>query len=176
MKPPNLRREEQAPAASVPRKDSEDTQTSALMALAVEHHRVSSMVRHTQFYNVWKPWKAVVWEKNERATCHYRRILGTSVFHAWLEFYVESCEERDSAGVHELLADSFEEAASSSHYDPIISAFRVVRATQQTLGPRVFTRWKDFVVLSRSEKEQEKRRDMMWRKVNSWLEQYKTQT
>ena len=152
-----------------------DEVSEALYSLAVQHHRFSAIVSVRQFYNVWKPWKAAAFEKRDRAVKHHRRVVGAKVFHTWLEFYVESCEGRESPDVHVLLADSFEEAASTSHYDPIIAAFRLVLVTQQTIGATVMSRWKEFMTVSRSEKEQEHRRDMMWRKVNSWLEQYKTQ-
>ena len=98
------------------------------------------------------------------------------MFHNWLEFYVASCE----AKVEELpedpvpLSPSSDSFESTAQYDDILTAFRMVIDTQQTLGPRILAKWREFVGVSRSEKEQEHRRNLMWKKVNSWLDQYKS--
>jgi len=34
--------------------------------------------------------------------------------------------------------------------------------------------WKEFVARSAVEKQQEEKRNQLWEKVNSWLEQYKS--
>lgn len=89
------------------------------------------------------------------------------MFQTWLEFYVASCEAAEEAH------SPVENTDISQDYLDVVAAFRLVKSRQQTTGPRVFAAWKDFVVSTKSEQEQEVRRNLMWKKVNSWLGQYK---
>lgn len=106
--------------------------------------------------------------KSERARRHWRKHTGEVVFQAWFQFYVDAYE-----------STAVEEASSpvedtSTDYTDIISMFRMVMCRQQILGAQVLSAWREFVSFSKSDKEQEMRRNMMWKKVNSWLDQYKS--
>ena len=158
------------PSTPIPKPEPPETPVSEeLMRVAAEHHRLSSIVMPTQFFTLWKPWKAIVQAKQERARLHRHQHLGRFVFQAWLEFYVASCEE----AVEEAHSPA-EDTDISQDYTDIVAVFRLVGSMQQTMGPRVLAAWKDFTTSTKSEQEQEVRRNLMWKKVNSWLGQYKS--
>ena len=135
-----------------------------LFSLATQHHKQSLLVSPMQYYQIWKPLLANLGAANEQAKQHYRKHLGQRVFHAWLEFYVTSYESHGEASSQE----------SDSRYDFAVRSFRLVSAIQSTVGPGVLVAWKDFVARSKAEKQQEDKRNQLWEKVNSWLEQYKS--
>jgi hypothetical protein len=135
-----------------------------LLSLATQHHKQSLLVSPMQYYQIWKPLVANLGEASDKAKQHYRKHLGQRVFHAWLEFYVTSYESHGEVSSQE----------SDSRYDFAVRAFRLVSAIQSTVGPGVMAAWKDFVARSKAEKQQEDKRNQLWEKVNSWLEQYKS--